>query len=100
MYQFGYGFNDAFWRVVWAIIEGTIYADSFSEEKFHSIKLGMTKDQVKEILGNPLNDEGLQKNSFWYYTHHDHPTSDFDQRWVVFDKSEAVIEIRKGFFID
>ena len=100
IYRFGYGFNDAFWRVVWAIDEGTIHADGFSEEKFNAIKVGMTKDQVNEILGKPLNDEDLPQNSFWYYTHHDHPTSDFDQRWVVFNSNNKVEEIRKSFFID
>ena len=40
MYTYGYGLNDAFWRVVWAIDEGTVWADGFSEENFSKVTLG------------------------------------------------------------
>lgn len=101
MYDYGYGINDAFWRVIWAIDEGTIWAPGFSEEKFNRIKLGMNSNDVLNLLGRPLRGiEGCEKSCFWIYTMQDSPTSDFDQRWVIFDHNNKVTEIRKSFYID
>lgn len=101
IYQFGYGLNDAFWRVVWSIDEGTIWAKNFSEEKFSKVKVGMSREDVLALLGNPLNDTNkLNRDRFWYYTRQNSGTSDFDQRWVLFDSNNKVEEIRKSFFID
>jgi len=101
MYQYGYGINDAFWRVVWSIDEGTIWAKGFTEENFNKVRVGMPKKQVLSLLGKPLNDISQPDNSrFWYYTHHDSGTSDFDQRWVVFNSDNRVEEVRKSFYID
>lgn len=101
MYSFGYGPNDAFWRVVWSIDEGTIWTENFSEMSFGQIQLGMTKKQVMSIMGSPLNaKEKLINDEVWYYTRQDSGTSDFDQRWVIFNHDNKVTEIRKSFFID
>ena len=101
MFQFGYGVNDAFWRVVWSIDEGTVWADNFSEEKFNQVEVGMTQKEVLLLLGRPLNKIHEHKaGHFWYYTRQDTGTSDFDQRWVVFDSNATVEEVRKSFYID
>jgi len=101
MYEYGYGLNDAFWRVVWAIDEGTIWAPNFSEENFDKIKLGMKDKEVLALMGKPLNlEEKCFDDCFWLYTKQDSGTSDFDQRWIVFNGERRVREIRKSFFID
>lgn len=101
MYEFGYGINDAFWRVIWAIDEETIWAENFSEESFEKVKLGMTSDEVLSVMGKPLNDiEKCEGGCFWTYTGHARGNADFDQRWIVFDANNKVSEIRKSFFID
>lgn len=98
MIEFGYGVYDAFWRVVWAIDEGTVWAEGFSEESFLEIKKGMSKIEVEQIMGKPLN---TTSEEFWFYATQDqYGTSDFDQRWIVFDTNNKVTEIRKSFFID
>lgn len=102
MYSFGYGASDAFSRVVWSIDEGTIWAPGFSEKKFNKIRIGMNSKEVLNILGRPLETSGdcQEEGCFWHYTKQDSGTSDFDQRWIVFNKSFQVEEIRKSFFID
>ena len=103
MIEFGYGVNDAFWRVVWAIDEETVWAKGFSEEKFLKVEEGMTKKEVLKLLGEPLNgteDFDETRDSFWYYTWHSRGNADFDQRWVVFGLDDKVKEIRKSFYID
>ena len=100
MYDYGYNFNDGFWRVIWAIDEGTIWSPDFDEKKFDLIKIGMSSKEVLELLGNPLDyDENCVSSCFWCYTKQDSGTSDFDQRCLVLDKNK-VVEIRKSFFID
>ena len=101
MHKYGYGVNDAFWRVVWAIDEGTIWAENFSEEKFKKVKVGMTMEQVVSLLGQPLNSsERCENGCSWSYTKQDSGSSDYDQRRIFFDKNRLVIEVRKTFFID
>ena len=101
MIHYGYGVNDAFWRVVWWIDEGTIWAEGFSEGNFDKVKIGMTSDEVLKIVGKPLHDiDNCDEICIWGYTKQDAGTSDFDQRWVVFDSKLRVQEIRKTFYID
>ena len=101
MYSYGYGINDAFWRVVWSIDEGTVWSPNFSEENFSKVKIGTTSDEVLALIGKPLfTSENCVDGCFWHYTKQDSGTSDFDQRWVIFDSSYKVVEIRKSFFID
>ncbi|MGB0454072.1 MAG: outer membrane protein assembly factor BamE domain-containing protein [Bacteriovoracaceae bacterium] len=101
MYRFGYGFEDGFFRTLLAPMEGTVWADGFSEEAFDKISIGMTAEQVFSILGEPLEkDSDCHKLCFWTYSWQDTQTADFDQRWVVFNSQNQVIEKRKSFFID
>jgi hypothetical protein len=101
MHKFGYDPNDAFWRVVWSIDEGTIWAPGFSEANFSKIKLTMHKEEVLKLVGRPLsNIDDCDDICTWAYTRQDAGTSDFDQRWVDFDNNNRVSGIRKSFFID
>ena len=102
MIEYGYGVNDAFWRVIWWIDEGTIWAPGFSEKNFSKIKKGMSKKEVFTLMGKPLRgfDDCNKDYCGWVYTKNDSPTSDFDQRWVFFNRRGKVIEIRKSFYID
>ena len=101
MIYFGYGASDAFWRVVWWIDEGTVWTDGFSENNFDRVKVGMTSDEVLKITGRPLHDiNDCDDICIWAYTKQDAGSSDFDQRWIVFDSQLRVAEIRKTFYID
>ena len=105
MYTFGYRASDAFWRMILALDEGTIWVFDFKEKNFDKIKIGMTSHEVQILMGIPLyKSENYPENDnqkwFWYYTKQNSGTSDFDQRWVIFNHSNRVQEIRKSFFID
>jgi len=101
MYRFGYGFKDGFFRTLLAPMEGTVWANGFSEQAFNKIKIGMTMEQTASILGEPLRkDNDCSNQCFWTYAWQDTQTADFDQRSVVFSNQKQVVEIRKGFFID
>lgn len=101
MYRFNYNLDNGFWRTLMSPFEGTIWASNFSETAFSKAKIGMSSKAVKSLLGNPISKRcDSKKNCFWNYTWQETGTADFDQRWIVFNRSNRVVEIRKGFFID
>lgn len=69
MHSYGYGINDAFWRVVWSIDEGTIWAPNFSEKNFNKLAKGMTQGEVLSLIGKPLyKSVNCDDGCFWHYT--------------------------------
>lgn len=98
--RFRYGPNDAFWRTLMSPFEGTVWSAQFSESGFGKVELGMDGSEVTKLVGQPLRKDCDAQECFWVYTWHDSGTADFDQRWVVFNRSDEVTEIRKSFFID
>ena len=99
-YRFGYGLNDAFWRTLVAPIEGTIWAPQFDESKFSKIRVGMRAPDVVELIGKPLHQYCGKEDCFWLYTTLETGLPGYDQRWLVFDLAERVIETRKSFELD
>jgi hypothetical protein len=100
MWRFGYGVNDGFWRTLLIPCEGTIWAKDFSEKKFNQLKLGMSINEVKGIIGEPLKIRCGEEFCYFIYTDQDTGTADHDERVVVTDLNHKVVEIKKSFFID
>jgi len=100
IFRFGYGLNDGLWRTLMTPFEGTVWSPGFSEKAFSKIKINMTSTELGSLLGEPLRKDCGENNCFWIYTWQDSGTADFDQRWVVLNKENRVIEVRKSFFID
>lgn len=100
MYQYQYGFTDAFFRTLLAPIEGTIWSESFSEENFSKIKIGTTAERVRELLGAPLDISCKEYGCYWTYTEQENSTPGYNQRWLIFDQNKKVKEIRKTFLLD
>ncbi len=101
IYRFRYNLNDGFWRTVMFLFEGTIWAPKFTEVAFSQIRVGMSDNKIRGLVGDPLN-ISCDKNNicFWSYTHQDTQTADFDQRTILINQFNKVVEIRKSFFID
>src|SRR3990167_169862 len=98
-YRFGYGWSDAFWRTLLAPIEGTIRAPQFDESKFSKIRIGMSAPEVVKLIGEPLRKDCGKEDCFWIYTWLETGLPGYDQRWLIFDLAERVIEIRKSFYL-
>ena len=47
--------------------EDTMYAPSYTEKNFNKIEIGMTQEQVLELVGEPLKKSGRDR-SCWEYT--------------------------------
>lgn len=99
-FRFGYNFEDAVWRTFLDPIEGTIWPPNFNDADFSKIRIGMHKSEVRAIAGKPLREECEDAPCFWRYTELEAGLPGYDQRWVVFDSSDRVIEIRKTFYLD
>ena len=99
-YRFGYGLNDAFWRTLVAPVEGTIWAPQFDESKFSKIRIGMNAPEVVKLIGEPFRKNCDKEDCFWIYTKLETGLPGYDQRWLIFDLAERVIEVRKSFELD
>ena len=79
----------------------THYADGFSEKTFAQVRVGMTKEQVLELLGAPLGDPSAQANSQWNFTR-DGKCSWTDWAWlgrtIVFKDGRVVEKIARVWY--
>lgn len=79
--------------------DDTVYATAYSEAAFRRIAIGMTEDQVRALLGEPL---GMRVQPFgrtsWWFTTSPHDKS-YRQRAVVFQDG-LVTQILHEFYVD
>ncbi len=99
-FRFGYNLKEAYWRTLMTPFEGTVWTPGFKESAFSRLRIGMAAAEVFALLGDPIRKSCGDFGCLWIYTWQDTGSADFDQRWVIFDSSEHVKEIRKSFFID
>lgn len=97
--RFHYGLSDALLRTVFFIFEDTRWAKDYTEDGFDRLAVGMTMDEVVQILGEPL-----RKTCFstceWVYTWQQDSWLDFDRRDLVFDENSHLKEKRREYFVD
>ena len=96
---FQYRFQDALIRTLLLPFIDTTWAPSYNESKFTKIKLGMNKELVLSLLGEPLRESCLDLCE-WVYSWPKDPTASFDRRVVYFNSKGEVAEIVKDVFID
>lgn len=97
----------------------TVYADSFSEDRFGRVKPGMTAHEVLEILGRPLSvsehagprvyesnwAEGQSAVTgvefrWWAYSKHGRLTDSYHVRAVKFSPDGKVLEVLHRYYAD
>ena len=78
--------------------EDTTYAKDYSEENFFKIKKGMTKEEVKKILGEPL--FKTENNNYWHYSWYGNGTGNHLTRLIIFGKDGKVERIERDFYLD
>lgn len=77
----------------------TVLPEEFSEDKFYSIREGMSKEEVFKLLGKP---NGVYGNKWededWYYGH-DGGCKWWDFAWfeyeIIFDRHDRVIKTER-----
>jgi hypothetical protein len=74
--------------VHWFLI-GTVYSAGYSEPGFHTIRIGMTPDQVERVMGQPLGKAPWgDRTENWQYSAGGGPMF-FHRRWVIFTDSKV-----------
>jgi hypothetical protein len=83
--------------------ERTKYAPGFTEEAFSRVRVGMTRDEVHTLLGEPLvrsSPSWLWPEAGWRYSDQVTGTSHYHQRDISFSRDGRVTEIVRGFYFD
>lgn len=92
----GYSAQDSFYSGFFGWMTDTAWAKDYSEKKFGKITLGMNREEVRSIMGEPIWESNA---NYWGYT--ESPTSThYHQRGFVFSDSGHVVKIVKGFYFD
>ncbi len=80
--------------------ESTIYSNRYSEIKFDSVKIGMSKDQVIQVVGMPLNEiqdiNSKEPRSMMYYSAQGPYGSVWQKRIIVIGPKGRVVDIIKS----
>ena len=92
--KYGYGFLDS--HVAFYMLDdgGTLYSDGYVEGRFQSIELGMSKNTVQQILGDPIVRPWFQgahgDPSQWWYAFQSEPGMNAHRRCVQFGPDQRV----------
>ena len=98
-YYFGvrhYTPTDSFYCVILGWATDTSWAKDYRESKFEKVRIGMTRDEVRKILGEPV---WSPNTDYWGYTWSPSSTH-YHQRGFVFSPSGSVTQIVRGFYFD
>jgi hypothetical protein len=84
---------------------GTIYSERYSEGRFQTLRVGMSRGEVEAIMGRPVcvtpwnQETGPHGRERWHYTDQPNDTANFHRRWVYFEDGK-VVDIINDFWID
>lgn len=106
MLHYKIGFSEASLVAFFAYDDRTQWAPHYSESKFLSIHTGMTADDIKGILGEPLEIKHVQDNIYWHYTVGPNGKSQSNAdgsthvRGIGFNEKMIVVNKLKYFYVD
>ena len=81
--------------------ENTVYAPGFDEKEFRALKRGMSKDEVRSKLGDPLSTwSGSGGFEWWAYSKHGTKSENFLCRSLAFNTEGQLIERHAEFYAD
>jgi hypothetical protein len=83
----------------------TNYSEGYSESRFNSLRVGMTREEVNAIIGAPLrvqarNQDALSRDEeTWEYSDRRDYTANYWRRWVLFENGKVVVVVN-DFWVD
>jgi outer membrane protein assembly factor BamE (lipoprotein component of BamABCDE complex) len=99
IYYYGvrhYTLSDSLCSCLFAFQMDTKWAAGYSERNFSKVRVGMSQDEVRRIMGEPI---WNPNPDYWGYTESPSSTH-YHQRGFVFSPSGKVTQIVKGFYFD
>ena len=91
-----YTLTDVFYTVLLGWATDTSWAKDYSEGNFAKVTIGMTQEEVRNIMGDPV---WKPTPGYWGYTYSPSGTH-YHQRGFVFSESGSVTQIVRGFYFD
>ena len=82
-------YSDVLGYVVAMMEDTTAYADTYSEAGFRQVRTSMTVEEVRHILGEPLQKQAVNDGEWWRYTK-GYPDMNYWMRIVKFDTRSRV----------
>ena len=82
----------------------TNYSEGYSERRFNSLRVGMTREEVEAIIGAPLRilprnqDSGSRDEETWKYSGRRDYTANYWRREVFFENGKVVVVIGDFWF--
>ena len=81
--------------------ERTAYAPGFREEVFRSLKKGISEEDVRRALGEPLLKRTFPDGQrIFYYSQQGTPRDNYLVRNVVFDAQGRLLALHTEFYVD
>jgi hypothetical protein len=83
----------------------TFYSERYSESRFRTLRVGMSRGEVEAIMGRPLGkipwnqDMRSHDEEMWYYSDRLDETTNYHRRWVYFENGKVVTVIN-DFWVD
>ena len=102
-FRYNYGLSDALQRTWSAPYRSTEWAPGYKEEKFAKIRVGMSKKQVLELLGQPFAGTfskwcSNEAHCNWVYSHQTESWNDYDRRWVIFENGQVATIVHEFYW--
>ncbi|HYG23355.1 MAG TPA: outer membrane protein assembly factor BamE [Verrucomicrobiae bacterium] len=89
---------DSFYTVL--LGTDTAWAKDYRESNFARVKVGMTHQEVRKIMGDPVTHPNPDHaDIYWSYTWSPRGTH-YHQRGFLFSPSGSVTQVVKGFYFD
>lgn len=91
-------------RTAFFLVNSTEWVQGFDENKFSAVRLGMTKNEVMQIVGSRFVDMDEwwcsgENKCYWIYTRQIETWMNYDRRWIIFDNGR-VTSIVHTYWID
>jgi hypothetical protein len=84
---------------------GTTYSERYGEDRFTTLRVGMSRGEVEAIMGRPLRvvpwnqRMGPHDEEMWLYSDQPNALANFHRRWLLFEKGK-VADVINEFWID
>jgi outer membrane protein assembly factor BamE (lipoprotein component of BamABCDE complex) len=79
----------------------TEYATAFKEEVFRALEMGLSQDDVKRRLGEPVSTKTFSDgDTCWYYSRHGKQSKSYFVRLLEFDGKGILVARRSAFYLD
>jgi hypothetical protein len=91
------------WSLLFAGRSETRFAPGYSWSAFRHVRVGMTRDEVRSLLGQPLRVQTARYDTLYYenWVYSESPVSrSYHARTVIFDANGRVAQRVAEFYVD